>query len=112
MAFRPGCAGMDVQFAEISAQPLVGVDVQRLVAKEQNLVLRQRLMQLLDLAVAERLRQRDAFDVGADARRYWRDADGFIAHGTTFRWQAHGSPMQEQLIPTVTVLRSGSSMQT
>jgi hypothetical protein len=33
----------------------VGLHIQRLIAKEQNQVLRQRLMQLLDLTVAERL---------------------------------------------------------
>jgi hypothetical protein len=33
----------------------VGFHIQRLIAKEQNLVLGQCLMQLLDLTVAERL---------------------------------------------------------
>ena len=61
----PGVLGMDVQFAEISAEPLVGVHVHRLIAEEQNLVLRQRQMQLLDLTVAEWLGQRDA-------RNRWR----------------------------------------
>jgi hypothetical protein len=47
---------------------------------------RQRLMQFLDLAVAERIGERDAGDFGADALRHRRDIDGFIAHGMTFRW--------------------------
>jgi hypothetical protein len=72
---------MNVQFTEISAEPLMGFHIQRLVAKEQNLMLRQRLMQLLDLAVAERFRQRDALDIGADTGRDRSDADGVIAHG-------------------------------
>ena len=62
MAFRPGRAGMDVQLAEIAAEPLVGVHVHRLIAEEQHLVLGQRQMQLLDLTVAERIRERDAGD--------------------------------------------------
>jgi hypothetical protein len=45
-----------MQFTEISAEPLVGFYIERLIAKEQNLVLGERQMQLLDLTVAERLR--------------------------------------------------------
>src|SRR5262249_2889320 len=74
----------DVQFTEISAEPLMRFDVERLVAEKQHLVLDESLMHLLDLAVAEWLSQSDALDIGADARRNWRDADGSIAHGMTF----------------------------
>jgi hypothetical protein len=88
---------MNMQFTEISAEPLVGFHIQRLIAKEQNLVLRQRLMQLLDLTIAEWLSQCDALDIGADARRKRRDADGSIAHGMTFdgggsRWRRTDRP--------------------
>src|SRR5262245_60273164 len=86
MSFGPGCAGVNVQFTEISAEPLVGFHIQRLIAKERNLVLRQRLMQLLDLTVAEWLSQCDALDIGADARCNRRDTCGFVAPGMTFRW--------------------------
>src|SRR5262245_42708854 len=86
MSFGPGRAGVNMQFTEISAEPLVGFHVQRLIAKEQNLVLRQRLMQLLDLTVAEWLRQHDAFNIGADTRCNRRNTYGFVAHGMTFRW--------------------------
>ena len=58
--------------------------VKRLIAKEQDLMLRQRLVQLFDLVVAERLGERQAVDLGANAGRHWRDVDGFIAHGATF----------------------------
>jgi hypothetical protein len=75
---------VDVQFTEISAEPLMGFHVERLIAEKQHLVLRESLMQLLDLAVAEWLGQGDALDIGADARRNRRDADGSIAHGMTF----------------------------
>src|SRR5262245_12515417 len=86
MSFGPGRAGVNMQFTEISAEPLVVFHVQRLIAKEQNLVLRQRLMQLLDLTVAEWLRQHDAFNIGADTRCNRRNIYGFVAHGMTFRW--------------------------
>jgi hypothetical protein len=54
MSFRSGRAGVNVQFTEISAEPLVGVHIHRLIAEEQDLVLRQRQMQFFDLTVAER----------------------------------------------------------
>ena len=66
---------MNVQLTEIPAEPLVEFHIHRLIAEEQHLMLRQRLMQLLDLAVAERLGQRDAGNLGADARRHRRDGD-------------------------------------
>jgi hypothetical protein len=85
MPFRAGEGGVYVQFSEIPADSLVGFLIQRLVAKEQDLVFRQGLMQIFDLPVAERLGERDALDHGADAGRNWRDHDGRIAHGFTFR---------------------------
>src|SRR5882757_2038440 len=86
MAFGAGRIGMNVQLAEVSPEPLVRLCVQRLIAKEQDLMLGQGLMQLIDLAIAERLRQRYAFDVGADARCNWCDADAFITHGATSQY--------------------------
>ena len=59
--------------------------VKRLIAKEQDLMLRQRLVQLFDLAVAERLGERQTVDLGANAGRDWRDVDGFVAHGAIFQ---------------------------
>ena len=73
-----------MELAEIAAEPLVGLSVHRLIAKEQNLVLRERLVQFLDLAVAERIGKSDALDQGTDARCDRRDLDGFIAHGRPF----------------------------
>ncbi|HVD71997.1 MAG TPA: hypothetical protein VNC81_00255, partial [Xanthobacteraceae bacterium] len=58
----------------------VGMDGQNL-----GMMLRQRLVQLLDLAVAERLGERQAVDLSANARRNRRDVDGFVAHGVTSR---------------------------
>ena len=73
MSFRPGRARMNMQLAEIPSEPLVGFHIHRLIAEEQHLVLRQRLMQFLDLAVAERVRQRDAVDLRANAGCHRRD---------------------------------------
>src|SRR4029453_12554053 len=84
MTFRTRDFGVNIQFTEVAAEPLVGFHIQRLIAEEQNLVLGQRPMQLLDLTVAEWLRQRDAFNTGADARRHRRDTYGFMAHGRSF----------------------------
>src|SRR5262252_541216 len=84
MPFRPRRVWVDVQFTEISAEPLMGFHVERLIAEKQHLVLRESLMKLLDLAVAKWLGQCDALDIGADARRNRRDTDGSIAHGMTF----------------------------
>src|SRR5262245_40024463 len=82
-----GRVGVNMQFTEVAAEPLVGFHIQRLIAEEQNQVLGQRLMQLLYLMVAERLRQGDAFNIGADARRHRRHTYGFIAHSRILRWQ-------------------------
>src|SRR6516164_9920082 len=75
---------VNVQLAKISAERLVAFHVKRLIAKEQDLMLRKRLMQLLDLAIAERIGERQAVDLGANAGRDRRHIDGFIAHGATF----------------------------
>src|SRR6478736_3100981 len=69
MSLRTGRVRVNVQVAKIAAERLVTFLVERLIAKEQNLMLRQRLVQLLDLAVAERLGERQAVDLGANARR-------------------------------------------
>jgi hypothetical protein len=81
----PGVVRVNVQVAKIAAERLVAFHVERLIAKEQDLMLRQRLVQLLDLAVAERFGERQAVDLGANARRNRRDVDGFVAHGVTSR---------------------------
>ena len=55
MSLRTGRVRVNVQLAEIAAERLVAFHVKQLIAKEQDLMLRQRLVQFLDLAVAERL---------------------------------------------------------
>jgi hypothetical protein len=83
MSLRTGRVRVNVQVAKMAAERLVAFHVERLIAKEQDLMLRQRLVQLLDLVVAERLGERQAVDLGANARRDRRDVDGFVAHGVT-----------------------------
>src|SRR5271166_5897574 len=83
MSLRTRRVRVNVQVSKIAAERLVRFHVERLIAKEQNLMLRQRLVQLLELAVAERLGERQAVDLGANARRDRRDVDGFVAHGVT-----------------------------
>src|SRR6516225_8895528 len=85
MPLRTGRVRVNVQLAETAPERLVAFHVKRLIAKEQDLMLRQRLVQLFDLAVAERLGERQTVDLGANAGRDWRDVDGFIAHGATFQ---------------------------
>jgi len=69
-----------MQLAETAAEILVLVDGEVLVAKEDHQILHQRIMHLLELLVAQRLRQIDAVDLCADARRQLADFDGLIAH--------------------------------
>src|SRR5215813_14213629 len=85
MPLRAGRVRVNVQLAETAPERLVAFHVKRLIAKEQDLMLRQRLVQLFDLAVTERLGERQAVDLGANAGRDRRDIDGFIAHGATFQ---------------------------
>src|SRR6516162_6888446 len=84
MPLRTGRVRVNVQLAETAPERLVAFQVERLIAKEQDLMLRQRL-QLFDLVVAERLGERQAVDLGANAGRHWRDVDCFVAHGATFQ---------------------------
>src|SRR5215831_10757771 len=70
MPLRTGRVRVNVQLAETAPERLVAFHVKRLIAKEQDLVLRQRLVQPVDL--------------GANAGRDRRDIDSFIAHGATF----------------------------
>jgi hypothetical protein len=82
ITLRPGDAGVNVQIPEIPAKPLMSFDIERLIAKEQYEVIRKRLMQVLDLAVAQRLRQIETLNLRADARRDRCNADG-LSHGGT-----------------------------
>jgi hypothetical protein len=71
---------MDVQLAEMTGQSHVLRQVDRLVAKEDHAEFRERVMQLLDLAVRERPGEIDVADLRADMGRERVDADGLVAH--------------------------------
>src|ERR1700730_6066424 len=105
MSLRTGCVRVNVQVAKIAAERLVTFLVEWLIAKEQNLMLRQRLVQLLDLAVVERLGERQAVDLGANARRDRRDVNGFVAHGATSRVRGKYMSFQGQPPPSQPSLR-------
>ena len=85
MSLRARRVWVNMQLAETAPERLVAFHVKRLIAKEQDLMLRQRLVQLFDLAVTERLGERQTVDLGANAGRDWRDVDGFVAHGAIFQ---------------------------
>ena len=78
MARRVRRRGMDVQLAEAAAEVEVLVLGDMLVAEEDHQVLRQRAVDLLEGLVAERLRQIDAADLGADDRRQLVDRDRVV----------------------------------
>jgi hypothetical protein len=80
---------VNVEVPEIAAKPFVSFDIERLIAKEQNEVIRKCLMQVFDLAVAQRLGQTDAFNFRADTRRARCNTDGLIGHGNTWLCEAH-----------------------
>ena len=61
--------GMDVQRAEPAADILELLDIQRLIAEEQNLVAHPAVMEGIERGVSHRLAEIDAVNFGADARR-------------------------------------------
>jgi len=72
---------MDVQLSEPAPEILVLFNFQRLVAEEDHGVLHQRVMDFLELLIAERLVQIDPGYLGADPRRKWFHVNRFIRHG-------------------------------
>ena len=71
---------MHRQIAELAAEILVLVVGQMLVAEEDHQVFHQRVVHFLELLVAERARQVDPADLGADMRRQLSDLDCLIGH--------------------------------
>jgi hypothetical protein len=62
------------------AEILVLVVRQVLIAKKDRQVFHQRIMHFLELLIAERPRQVDPADLGADMRRQLGDLDRLIRH--------------------------------
>ena len=68
------------QLAEQPPEILVLLVAEALVAEEDDEVLHQRVVHFLELLVAERPRQVDPGDLGADMRRQLFDLDRLIGH--------------------------------
>src|SRR5665213_2024536 len=75
--------GMDRQFAEQAAERLVLIQRQFLVAKEQHLMRHQRVVDFLELLIAQWTGEVDAGDFGADGGGGGRDRDRLIGHGAS-----------------------------
>ena len=75
-----------VQRAEAEAELLLARQRQRLIAKEQHLVLQQRVVQLLELLVAEGPREIETGNLGTDPRGRRNDGDGLEWHVARLRW--------------------------
>src|SRR5436190_21316561 len=71
---------MHRQLAEQMPESLVLLMRQALVAEEDDEVFHQRVVHFLELLIAERARQVDAADLGADMRRQLPDLDRLVGH--------------------------------
>jgi hypothetical protein len=60
-----------MELAEAEAKSLVLLHAQLLIAKEKNQMIHERVVQVLELPIAERLRQIDAKDLRANAWRHF-----------------------------------------
>ena len=80
-----GAAGMDVQVAELPAEGEMLLGGEMLVAEEDHEIFRQRPMDLVGGLVAERLRQIDAADLGADDRRQLVERDRLVGGAVGLR---------------------------
>jgi len=72
---------MHMQLAEAAAEILLLLGRKRLLAKEDHEVLHERVMDLLELLVAELSTEIGAENLGADGRSQFPDLDRLIAHG-------------------------------
>ena len=77
---------MDDRRAEAAAERDMLLDGQRLVAKEDREIGHQRVVDFLELLVAERLRQIHAGDLGADRRGQFPHLDRVIRHAGFLRF--------------------------
>ncbi len=85
MLLHPLHRGMDVELAEMLAEMLEGRHVDRLIAEEDDAVVEKRLVDVVDLAVGQRLLQIDARDLAADMRGEPLHLDRFITHAQRSR---------------------------
>src|ERR1700728_4376382 len=71
---------VDVKLAEMLAEMLERRHVDRLVAEEDDAVVQERLVDVFDLAVGDRLHQVEAGNLAADMRREPLDLDRVVTH--------------------------------
>src|SRR4026209_2743476 len=90
---RAPAGWMDVQLAELAAEVGMLVDAELLVTKENHQVVHQRVVDLLELLVAQRFGQVGTVVLGTDHRRHLAHLDGWVARG---------------VIPTVAIASSQS----
>ena len=75
VAFGAARVGMDRQFTEQTAERLVLIQGQLLVAEEQHLMRHQRVVHFLELLIAQEAGEIDAGDLGTDGGGGGRDRD-------------------------------------
>jgi hypothetical protein len=74
---------VNVKPAETPAEFFLLVEIDVLIAEENDEMLGQGVVDFLELLVAEWLAQVDALDLGPDDRGQWLDGDGLVGHGVT-----------------------------
>src|SRR5215471_7120463 len=77
---RSVAADADVEFSKMAPERLLGFVGELLIAKEQDQMIHQRGVELFDLTIAERPRQIDFADLGANVRGDRRYLDRLIVH--------------------------------
>ena len=79
-----GAADMDVRLAEIAHKAFVRIEVDLLIAEEEDAMRDDGFVHFLHLPIAERPGEIDIADLGPDMRRRGGDGDGVVAHAAAF----------------------------
>src|SRR6516164_56951 len=74
---------MNVQLAKPPTEVLLLIHIDRLIAKEDHEVLQQGAMDLVELLIAQRLRQIDPMNFRTNVGRHLAHLDGVVAHWCT-----------------------------
>src|SRR5262245_32430449 len=93
LLFQPlGSRRMNMQLAEPPTETLMLIHIDRLIAKEDHEILQQGAMNLIELLIAEPLRQIDPMNLGANVGSDLAHLDAVVAHRRTpYRLRANGS---------------------
>ena len=92
---RAFAADVDVQLAEIQGEAPVHLEVDRLLAEEDDAVSAERFLDVIHLLRRQRLRQIHIADLGADVRRKRRYGDG----GEAFHSYSSLAPVSRMMRP-------------